>query len=824
MHRATMPTQSTNRALVRFYALLLVAGLMAGCGAGSGSDTVQNPITTPLTVSNYNGPPPLTADVQRFKLNVWDNLVPNNRCGSCHNESQSPRFVRADDINTAYDIANTLVELEDPGASLLVTKVRGGHNCWLTDDNACGDIIQSYIENWADEALGGSGKEVELVAPPIKEPGASKNYPSSPGAFQTTVYPLLTTYCSECHSEDAAVPQSPFFASSDVDAAYLAAQPRMNLDTPSDSRFVLRLSSEFHNCWDDCTQNGNEMLARITEFADGIDLQEIDPALVTSKALNLTDGVISSSGGRHENNVVALYEFKTGTGSTAFDTSGVEPALNLSLSGSYNWVGGWGVQFLDGKAQGTTTSSAKLHQLINATNEYSVEAWVVPANVTQDGPARIVAYSGGTDAHNFMLGQTLYTYEAANRSTESDGAGAPNLVTSDQDEDLQASLQHVVLTYDPANGRQIFVNGEHTDDIDGETPGLLNTWDDTFAFALGSEVDNTNRWAGTIRLVAIHNRALTPDQVRQNFDVGVGEKYFLLFNVSEHVGIDDAYVVAEVSQMDSYGYLFDAPFFVILDPDTMPGVITVNGMRIGMNGRELRVGQAYQNLDMNISDAAYAAEGQQPLSRLGTVIPQEKGPAQDEFFLTFEQIGDATNVVTEPAVPAPPPPAPVPRDPVMGLRNFAEVNATMSALTGIPTDQPDVLATYDLVYQAMPVDTSLAAFASSAQMGITQLAIKYCSVLIDDPARRSSYFPGFDFSASAASAFSDRTLVTDPLLDRMIGTGIQTQPVAADVESQVNDLIDRLIACGGSCESDRTVKVVKGACASVLASAAMLIQ
>ncbi len=169
----------------------------------------------------------------------------------------------------------------------------------------------------------------------------------------------------------------------------------------------------------------------------------------------------------------------------------------------------------------------------------------------------------------------------------------------------------------------------------------LSDWDNSLAFALASEVDNTNRWAGTVRLVAIHNRALTADQVQQNFDVGVGEKYFLLFNVSAEVGQADAYIVFEVSQFDSYSYLFRAPFFLLLDGNATPGNIPLKGLRIGINGREAPVGQAFKNLDTTITDAGYAPEGRQYLSQLGTVIALEKGPAADEFFLTFEQLGSA---------------------------------------------------------------------------------------------------------------------------------------------------------------------------------------
>ena len=195
-----------------------------------------------------------------------------------------------------------------------------------------------------------------------------------------------------------------------------------------------------------------------------------------------------------------------------------------------------------------------------------------------------------------MIGQTTYNYDTFVRSSETDAAGDPQLSTADEDEDLQATLQHVVMNYDPVNGRRIYVNGVFTDDLDPVSGGSLNEWDDLYALAIGSEVDNDNAWAGTMRLLAIHNRTLTEAQITQNFEVGVGERYFLLFNVSDHVGLEDAYVVFEVSQFDAFSYLFDEPFFALLDPDANPGSIPISGIRIGLNGREVAVGQAFRTV------------------------------------------------------------------------------------------------------------------------------------------------------------------------------------------------------------------------------------
>ena len=88
------------------------------------------------------------------------------------------------------------------------------------------------------------------------------------------------------------------------------------------------------------------------------------------------------------------------------------------------------------------------------------------------------------------------------------------------------------MTYDPVDGRRIYVNGIDTRDADPAAGGTLGDWDDTFALVLGNEPSGDRQWQGVLRMAAIHNRALTPTQVQQNFDAGVGEKFYLLFNVS----------------------------------------------------------------------------------------------------------------------------------------------------------------------------------------------------------------------------------------------------------------------------------------------------
>lgn len=847
--------------LVRAGSVAALAVLLNACGGGA--TTESNPQTTggggSVGASTYTGPAPLTEDVRAFQVNVWERLHTSDRCGACHIESaQSPEFVRNDDVNLAYSLANPLVDLDNPPNSRLVTKVASGHNCWLPSDAACATAITSYIEDWAAGSSSG-GRQIQLIAPVVKTPGATKTFPalSTATTFATTVWPVLTANCANCHDSGAATPQSPFFASSDVDEAYAQAQSKINLNDPSLSRLVIRLRDEFHNCWTgSCTSDATVMENAIVALAGSISVNQVQSPVVFSNALTIQDGVAAAGGNRYENDVIALYEFRTGVGNTVLDLSGIQPELNLTLNGDVDWVGGYGIQINDGKAQGSTANSKKLHDLIKATGEYSIEAWVVPANVVQEGPARIVSYSAGTGARNFTLGQTQYNYDFLHRSSTSDGNGDPALSTADADEDLQASLQHVVVTFDPVNGRRIYVNGVFTDDLDPVAPGNLADWDDTFALVLGNEVSNDRLWQGIIRLVAIHNRALDQQQIQQNFDAGVGAKFFLLFGIGGIGGVPaDSYIMFEVEQYDSYSYLFNKPTFINLDANVTPSNILIEGMRIGINSHEAPVGQAYANLSVTVDGSSYDPATGQLLSPLGTIIGQENGSDvvnADEFYLTFETLGTASNPPPAPVV-LPVQPLPTPGEASdIGLRTFDEINATMASVTGV--DPAVVQADFLTMRRALPSTESIETFLSAHQMSISQLAIAYCDALVENSSLRDDFFkavpsdPVFAFGSPVYTAFNmaagdstEKNQIVSALFNKTVrfssGSALTIAPSLADIKAEligpagVNtaNLFDRLAgscasAADPSCQSDRTLAILKSMCASTLGSAIMLIQ
>jgi hypothetical protein len=868
--------------------LTLVASLgLAACGGGGAGNPALPAVAPTSNVDAYTGPAPATADVQAFEVNLWNNIRGQNRCGQCHNATtpaQMPNFARSDNVNLAYAQANTVVNLAQPSTSEMVVKVSGGHNCWLADPSACGQILTTWISNWANATGATSATTVQLVAPPVQSPGQSLNFPNATVAatdYQSTIYTLTSVYCSKCHSSQAnpATAQTPYFADPNITTAYQAAIPKIDFtgcvpqNSPTfattcgvNSRFYQRLATDMHNCWSTCSTDAALMLTQIQAFAMDATPTNLDPALVVSKALTMTQGTVASGANRYDADTIAKYMFSEGAGSTtAYDTSGIDPAADLTLTGHYQYDGSWGLIFLagGGKAQATVEASSKLNTLIQATGEFSIEAWVAPA-VVATNLSDIVSYSGGDTLRNFTLAQTNQDYDfmlrmnvpgATQTATSSSSItdtmelnGQPQLQTPDATMALQASLQHVVLTYDPINGRQIYVNGVNQNIPDPQKGSTISNWDSTFALVLGSEVSSDNAFQGEVKFLAIHQRALSAAQVLQNFNAGVGQRYFLLFNISSVPGVNvpQAYMMFTVSQYDNYSYLFYQPTFISLDATAKPGTIPVQGMRIGINGTIPLVGQAYSPLNTSITAAGYTPQGE-VLSTVGTVIGLESGPLTDQFFLQFDLLGTAKDVIVE----ASPCPAgqttctqalnlgPTMAD--VGVRSFAQVNSTFSQLTGVPTSNSSVVTTYQSVQQQLPSVNTLEAYSSADQVGVAQLAVQYCNQVMGSSTLQAQVFPGVTFNASTFSSVTatganaagvmqytssgPAAQVVADLAVLSVGNGtLAHQPAPSTVTTELTNLIGNLCAGSTPCSSAARVSAVTvGACAAALGNADVMI-
>lgn len=641
-------------------------------------------------------------------------------------------------------------------------------------------------------------------------------------AFTSSVYPIVQENCVDCHAGSG--PGSPHFAHPDPDTAYqaLVRQGKVDLGSPELSRIAVKVS-QAHHCWTDCASDAALLAAAVQAWADEVEYGEGGVAVegaLASTSLAMGDGILDTGSERYNGNLIALYEFKEGFGTTAFDTSGVAPALNLEFRGNVEWMSSWGVVLDGGRLAGAPVESAKLYDQIAdpvaGTQQFTIEAWVTPANIVQEGPARIVSYSRNQVSRNVTLGQVQYNYNARTRSLaatlENPVNGTPALQTADADQDAQDRLQHVVLTYDQFRGRRIFVDGEYTGDPDEQGPGRLWNWSEDDSLMLGAEVGGSRSWLGQIRMVALYRQSLTDAQIRQNFEAGVGQRRLLRFDVTQWMGVPSS-VDMVVSEFDDYSYLLCQPTL----RTTEPNGTQVANLRIAVNGELSPTGQGFQLVDRSASST------KQELSRQCSIIPQAQGRDLDQFTLVFEHLGGYQNVVVEGEVP----PLGIPLDPSAvpqnGIRDFDRIDASFARLT--EQDRTVGAATFEAAIEQLPPSYDVRSFVSANQMAIAKLALDYCEALVDR-SERSLFFPDFDFRVPPEEALdvAGRAALYTPLYDRLLSDGLLNQPARADVERELDTLVDQLMATcvnPGDCGGLRTRAIAKSACTAVLASAAV---
>jgi hypothetical protein len=311
----------------------------------------------------------------------------------------------------------------------------------------------------------------------------------------------------------------------------------------------------------------------------------------------------------------------------------------------------------------------------------------------------------------------------------------------------------------------------------------------------------------------------------------VGQKYFLLFGVSALVGApaNSMYILFQASQYDNYSYLFNQPKFISLNPNAaVPANLPISGIRIGVNGQLAPAGQSFATLSATIGGSNYTAANGQLLSNLGTVIPVQLGAANDLFFLSFDQLGSHVHAfVDPPGVPT----APVPNNtpvPDYGIATFERVNNSLARITGVPITDTVVQTLYNTAQQSMPATPQIAAFLSSQQTAISQLANAYCGALLTNPAyaiQLNTFFPGLsaNLGANAGTFFgtsANRVMVETALANNAVGSGVSPVTNAA-LQSEVDALLTRVAQINPAAT---VTQATVAACTAALGSAAVTLQ
>lgn len=240
--------------------------------------------------------------------------------------------------------------------------------------------------------------------------------------------------------------------------------------------------------------------------------------------VTVNNGVIMASpmgsgggGSRVGEGLLALYDFAEGSGAVVNDISDVGNPLNLTIgnTNAITWLDG-ALAVTGSNIISTFAPADKLNAGIVATNEVSIEAWLRVDDLAQTGPARVVSLSQGTGERNLTLGQESGQYEVRLRTTDTTDNGIPATQTASGA--ATSALQQIVYTRDALGAVTIYVDGVAM--TTGTVGGNLSNWDANYEFMLANEFTQNRPWVGEFHLLALYNKALTPSQVTQNFDVG----------------------------------------------------------------------------------------------------------------------------------------------------------------------------------------------------------------------------------------------------------------------------------------------------------------
>jgi len=221
--------------------------------------------------------------------------------------------------------------------------------------------------------------------------------------------------------------------------------------------------------------------------------------------------------GRVTEGLLAFYDFASEEGTLVKDRSGVGEPLDLEISDLKGVQRRVGELEIRGETKIVSKEApGKLLEAVQKTKELTVEAWVRPDNIKQEGPARIVSFSKTTSHRNFTLGQEKDRYDFRLRTTKRSSNGMPSIQSKGRT--VKPELSHLVYTRKASGKATLYVNGQLN--AAGNVPGDLGNWDKSHRLTFANELSGGRLWRGTYYLVAIYGRGLTQEEIQENFEAG----------------------------------------------------------------------------------------------------------------------------------------------------------------------------------------------------------------------------------------------------------------------------------------------------------------
>lgn len=293
------------------------------------------------------------------------------------------------------------------------------------------------------------------------------------------------------------------------DASETATQQQWNIELQADNsyRLVARHSGKVMNI---LGASLNENANLIQWDWTGADQQRFYIVEVPCTTQNVNCSRVT-------NGLLALYDFKEGTGSLVRDKSNIGEPLDLTIKNpaNTNWLtGGCGLSVNSNTIIKSSIPATKIARALAQSNAYTVEYWVKSANLNQY-LGNIMTCSDNATSRNFTAGQHTANYFVNTRTTATTNDGMPYFTLVNR---ATTALQHVVYTRDATGLERMYVNG-----VQVQTAyryGNLSNWSQTAFLAFANEMTMDKPWLGSIYLGAVYCRALLPQEVSTNYNAG----------------------------------------------------------------------------------------------------------------------------------------------------------------------------------------------------------------------------------------------------------------------------------------------------------------
>ena len=231
-----------------------------------------------------------------------------------------------------------------------------------------------------------------------------------------------------------------------------------------------------------------------------------------------------STVGRVVAGLSALYTFNEGSGTIVHDRSNVGPPLDLLIlaADKVTWLNGGGLALNAPTVLRSLQPATKLSDACKLSDAITIEAWIKPANTTQNGPAAIVSYGQDPKNRNMTLAQGLWgkqpgsLYTMRVRTDKTNKAGGSWFASAKNS--LTTVRTHIAAVRDSSGVFKLYRNGVQL--LAKKQKGRFATWNSAYNLTLGAEANGVNPWLGEYQLVAIYCRALSVSELVQNYQAG----------------------------------------------------------------------------------------------------------------------------------------------------------------------------------------------------------------------------------------------------------------------------------------------------------------